>query len=183
MKVGTKSLLVGYHQFLLHPLIVAWAWMKLYGFPWDLRLWFAFFLHDIGYIGLPNMDGTEGKAHPFLGGHIMHFLFDNWSLEAMQNGYEEVEWFQFCIYHSRSLVKAYFGQPSKLMYADKLAFMLYPVWLLKALYRMSGECEEYFQNDWALLDRAEGFDKFETWYRFAYDYNVKTLEEAGLSWK
>ena len=31
MKVGTRSLLFGSHQFMLHPLFVAIAWRRLYG--------------------------------------------------------------------------------------------------------------------------------------------------------
>ncbi len=76
MKIGTKSVLFGAHQFLLHPLFVALAWTRLYGFPWDPRLWVAFFVHDLGYWGKPNMDGPEGEEHPFLGARIMQRLFD-----------------------------------------------------------------------------------------------------------
>jgi len=64
MKVGTKSVLFGAHCFFLHPWFVAAAWWKLYGFPFDLRLWVAFFCHDLGYLGKPNMDGPEGETHP-----------------------------------------------------------------------------------------------------------------------
>jgi hypothetical protein len=49
MKIGTRSLLFGAHQFLLHPLCVAIAWTMLYGFPTDPRLWMAFLIHDAGY--------------------------------------------------------------------------------------------------------------------------------------
>src|SRR5271166_3701015 len=76
MRVGTKSVLFGYHSWWLHPFLVAEAWRRLYGFPWDPRLWVAFFVHDLGYFGMPNMDGVEGKQHPFFGAAIMHFLFD-----------------------------------------------------------------------------------------------------------
>ena len=76
MKIGTKSILFGAHQFLLHPLFVALAWWQLYGFPWDPRLWVAFFVHDLGYWGKPNMDGPEGEEHPLLGAAIMGRLFD-----------------------------------------------------------------------------------------------------------
>lgn len=48
MTVGTKSVLFGVHQFVIHPILLFVAWWKLYGFPWDPRLWFAFLLHDIG---------------------------------------------------------------------------------------------------------------------------------------
>ena len=76
MKIGTRSVLFGAHQFLLHPLFVAVAWWRLYGFPWDPRLWVAFFVHDLGYLGKPNMDGPEGEEHPRLGAVIMGWLFD-----------------------------------------------------------------------------------------------------------
>lgn len=87
MKVGTKSVLFGVHQFLIHPWFVAWAWWKLYGFPADPRLWFAFFVHDLGYFGKPNMDGPEGERHVELGARIMHRLFDRGN-----SGYEWFEW-------------------------------------------------------------------------------------------
>jgi hypothetical protein len=75
MTIGTKSILYGAHCFLIHPFIVARAWWRLYGFPWHPLLWLSFFVHDLGYIGKPNMDGPEGKRHPFLGADIMS-LFD-----------------------------------------------------------------------------------------------------------
>lgn len=77
MKVGTKSVLYGAHCFLLHPIFVAAAWIKLYGFPFDPRVWIAFFVHDMGYWRKPNMDGPEGETHPELGARIMH-LFDGY---------------------------------------------------------------------------------------------------------
>jgi len=82
MKIGTKSVLFGAHCFLLHPFFVAAAWIKLYGFPFDPRIWVAFFVHDLGYIGKPNMDGPEGERHVELGGAIMH-LFDGWSKQEL----------------------------------------------------------------------------------------------------
>src|SRR5580658_6759401 len=50
MTIGTKSVLYGAHCAVLHPWFLAAAWSKLYGFPWDVRLWASFWLHDIGYI-------------------------------------------------------------------------------------------------------------------------------------
>ena len=75
MRVGTKSVLLGVHAIWIHPFFVAWGWWKLFGFPWDFRLWLAFFLHDAGYIFCPNMDGSEGEQHVVLGGRIMGLLF------------------------------------------------------------------------------------------------------------
>lgn len=56
MTVGTKSLLFGAHQFLIHPWFVAWGWWTLYGFPFDPRLWAAFF------VGTINITDDEKRA-------------------------------------------------------------------------------------------------------------------------
>ena len=75
MRVGTKSVIFGVHAILVHPFFVAYAWSRLFGFPWDPRLWFAFLVHDLGYIGKANMEGREGQQHVVLGGRIMGWLF------------------------------------------------------------------------------------------------------------
>jgi hypothetical protein len=87
MKPGTKSLLFGVHQFILHPIFVALAYWHLYGFPWDPRLWLAILVHDWGYWGKPNMDGPEGEKHVELGAAIMGRLFDRGIA-----GFEYQEW-------------------------------------------------------------------------------------------
>ena len=63
MRVGTKSIFFGVHSMFLHPLFVAVAWWRLYGFPYHPRLWFAFALHDAGYFGRGSMEGPEGETH------------------------------------------------------------------------------------------------------------------------
>lgn len=133
MKIGTKSVLFGAHCFFLHPWFVAEAWRRLYGFPWDPRLWFAFFLHDIGYIGKPNMDGAEGEEHPFKGAAIMGALFGS-------------EWEIFTMCHSRYLAKSLGLSYSKLCVADKLASVLTPSWLYLPMVRATGEIHEYMAN-------------------------------------
>jgi hypothetical protein len=111
LKIGTKSVLYGAHCFLFHPWFVALAWWRLYGFPWDPRLWVAFFVHDIGYIGKPNMDGPEGELHPFLGARIMQALFDRkLRFPESVTGYSKLTvspWFAFTLYHSRFLAKSH----------------------------------------------------------------------------
>ena len=69
-------MLYGAHAFWLHPWFVARAWWKLFGFPCDPRLWVAFFVHDLGYWGCPNMDGDEGERHPEWGAQRMFCWFD-----------------------------------------------------------------------------------------------------------
>lgn len=114
MKVGTKSILFGVHCFFIHPIFVFIAWWKLYGFPIDPRLWIAIIVHDIGYIGKPNMDGTEGETHVELGAKVMSFLFGQ-------------KWGDFTKYHSRFYAKKDGAKPSKLCIADKYAMCLEPV--------------------------------------------------------
>lgn len=133
MKIGTKSVLFGAHQFAIHPWFVALAWWKLYSFPWDPRLWAAFFLHDLGYIGKPNMDGPEGEIHPEFGAALMAAFFGD-------------TWGEFCLFHSRYYAKAQGAQPSRLCFADKLSFALTPQWLYLPLVRATGELDEYLRN-------------------------------------
>jgi len=155
MTIGTKTVLFGVHQFALHPWFVAWAWWKLYGFPWDIRLWCAFFLHDLGYVGKPNLDGPEGELHPELAAQIMTKLFGQ-------------EWGEFCRYHSRFLAKRD-GKPfSRLCVADKLAIALTPGWLYLPLSRLSGELEEYMLGQNARTP-ANGKSPQE-WYKTIQQY-------------
>lgn len=148
MKVGTKSVLFGAHCFFLHPWFVAAAWWKLYGFPCDPRLWVAFFVHDIGYLGKPNMDGKEGELHPAIGGRLMHTLFDWPRIVTRQNGCRDYNyrWLHFSLLHSRYYAKT-LGLPfSRLCVADKLAIALTPAWLYLPMVRATGEIREYMAH-------------------------------------
>ena len=121
MRVGTKSVLFGggggAHCFFIHPFFVAFGWWALGQFPWDPRLWAAFFLHDLGYLFTENMDGPEGEEHVHLGANIMGLLFGGW-------------WADFTLRHSRYWAKRNGVSVSKLCYADKLAFAMTPGWLI-----------------------------------------------------
>lgn len=132
MKVGTKSVIFGAHSFLIHPIFVAAAWWKLYGFPRDPRLWAAFFFHDIGYLGKPNMDSIEGERHVLLGGRIMGWVCGT-------------KWRDFTLCHSRHWAKRLHKPYSKLCVADKLAFVMTPAWLYLPMARASGELAEYMR--------------------------------------
>ena len=61
MTVGTKSVLFGAHCFLIHGFFVARGWWTLWGFPWDPRLWTAFFVHDLGYLGCREYGRKRGR--------------------------------------------------------------------------------------------------------------------------
>lgn len=134
MKIGTRSVLYGAHCFFLHPWFVAWGWTRLYGFPRDPRLWLVFFVHDLGYVGLPNMDGPEGEAHVELGALLLGRLFGP-------------EWAYLSRYHSRYWAKRDDCAPSRLCYADKLAIVLTPRWLYLPMARWSGEIYEYMDPE------------------------------------
>lgn len=152
MKLGTKSVLFGAHCFFLHPWFVAYAWYKLYGFPFDPRLWVAFVVHDLGYIGKPDMDGDEGELHPYFGAKIMH-VFDGWQcvFNIWDDGigctryFRKKTWYNFTLYHSRFLAKKNGVQYSKLCVADKLAIAITPAWLYLPMVRATGEIKEYMK--------------------------------------
>lgn len=157
MRMGTKSVLFGVHQFALHPLFVARGWFHLYGFRrqsiglrrirrrgvlgWahveasilSPRVWLAFFVHDVGYLGKPNMDGPEGELHPYLGARILSFICGE-------------PWGDFSLRHSRFLSKQLLLMPSALCFADKLAPAMTPRWLYLLLGNLTGEIAEYMSK-------------------------------------
>jgi hypothetical protein len=155
MKLGTKTLLFGAHQFLLHPLFVGAAWWKLYGAPLDPRLWLAFFVHDLGYLGKPNIDGPEGKTHPELGARIMKIFGPKWE--------------NLSKYHSRSLAQAHGREPSLLSHADKLATLIVPRWLYLHQVEATGEIEEYMEDFRQRLQSARA-QPFSSTFSIGYDF-------------
>lgn len=143
LSLGTKSLLFGVHQFLVHPITVAIAWVKLYGFrkvpdPYvgrvsilDPRVMFAVFVHDIGYFGKTDMDGVKGIRHPIFGALMCGSLFGE-------------EWAAFSLGHSSSMTSmASLPCVSSLYAPDKYAMVITPTWLYLLLARASGEMKEY----------------------------------------
>lgn len=169
MRVGTKSVLFGAHCFFLHPWFVAAAWWKLFGFPWDPRLWVAFFVHDLGYIGKPNMDGPEGESHPETGARIMQFLFDRDRFGIGDKA--RYRWYDFCLFHSRFYAKRE-GQPfSRLCVADKYALCLTPMWLYLPMVRATGEIREYMKLATAMNDGA-GDGKYAS-------MNISTIDQQS----
>jgi len=182
MKVGTKSLLFGAHQFLLHPLCVAIAWIKLYGFPFSIPIWVSFFVHDLGYWGKPNMDGKEGETHVELGANIMHRLFDNEHTilsDKLKFRYPRVyywEWYDFTLYHSRFYAKNNNHPISKLCVADKYAFCIPPKWLYMLLVNISGEIYEYMDISRQRSGKPPIKDK-DIWYDHVYKYMIDWVKE------
>ncbi len=187
--IGTRSVLIGAHCFFIHPWFVAFSWYKLYGFPKDIRLWVAFFVHDLGYWGCPNMDGEEGELHPYLGANIMHKLFDSnkkYLVPGCQCEYcswvrdENKEWYNFTLYHSRFLAKKNGKQYSKLCVADKLAIINTPSWLYIPMVTLTGEVKEYMKdfnrNCGGSSSETIGNDKY-FWYSAVKKYVSSWVEE------
>lgn len=145
MKVGTKSVLFGAHS-VIHPIYVGIAWARLYGVPWNPRLWVAFAVHDLGYWNCSNLEGPEGESHVELGARIMIRLFGP-------------EWGDLCAGHSRHWAKRCGRPVSRLCFADKLAFVLTPDWLYLLMTRATGELHEYMQKS---RDRQAGTACFTT---------------------
>lgn len=168
MKVGTKSLLFGAHQFLLHPLFVLIAWVKLFGVPAP-RYWFrlivAAFVHDIGYFDSPEMDGPVGKRHPEAGAELMRKWFGD-------------EWASWTRRHSRSYAKLEGKQVSALAAADKLATVLEPRWLYLLKVRLSGEYKEYLSAHHILADGSSVVGTYSEIDRWCTDLRRVFYQEA-----
>lgn len=130
LSIGTKSILFGVHQFVIHPLLVGLAWRRVYGRKPALREWVSIVVHDIGYWGKSNMDGDEGLLHPELGSRVMMRLCG----EKYRN---------LVRYHSRSYARYCGAEPSMLCVPDKISMLLYPDALYLFLGRLSGEISEY----------------------------------------
>ncbi len=195
-RLGSRTVLWGYHTFWLHPWFVAAGWWKLYGVPWDPRLWVAFVVHDLGYWGLFNLDGPEGEQHPEWGARVMERWFDAhpvispwWTLRWWTTGvcdrlwgdirdlpYNAGSWYEFSRYHSRYLARADGKRYSLLCVADKQAMLLYPRWLFLGLVRATGEIREYLRT----ADRrgeVEPTAMIERWYVGVMAYTQSWISE------
>lgn len=132
MQVGTKSVLFGVHQFLLHPIFVAVAWWIIYREVPRLHEWAAIITHDLGYWGAPDMDGPAGEAHP-------ERMATRWRRFGEFGERVAIE----ILGHSRSHARKHNLPLSRLCRPDKLSTALYPRWLYLLLANLSGEIHEY----------------------------------------
>ena len=197
MKIGTKSILFGAHCFFLHPWFVAEAWSRLYGFPLKPWIWVMFFVHDLGYLGSPNMDGEEGEQHPWVGAHILYWLqgawmyFTGWAW-APWPGAKPVPWWKMArrwnhaqllvsqrkliwgnesLFHSRFLAKFYDIKPSRMCFADKLAIVIMPWWIYLPMVNLTGEIHEYMNlNQGKYKGMHSKKPSQRLWYREMQDY-------------
>ena len=132
MNIGTKSLLFGVHQFVLHPLVVLLAWLVYYKSVPKFYQLCAIVTHDWGYWKQHNMDGEEGNNHPERAAKMWrHFGKFGENVAGEIRG------------HSGSFASEYGFPQSKLFKADKLCVVFIPCYLYVVLGSLSGEIYEY----------------------------------------
>jgi hypothetical protein len=125
MTEGTKSYLIGCHQFLLHPFWILMAWRLEYrSWPkwWEI---ICIFLHDIGICGRQYLSDDEAKIGHYelgakLAGHLVYYLNRK---DKYTPGLAVMTVLGHCPEES--------GWPeSKLSRADKRSWLLAPMWWL-----------------------------------------------------
>jgi hypothetical protein len=151
MRVGTKSLLIGVHQLLWHPITVYLAWCRLYGRP-TVREAICILVHDWGYWGSRDMDGQSGIDHPKLGSEIAGRLFGDYYRELV-------------VLHSRRLARKLGATPSKLCWADKASILFDPEWFYLLRARASGELAEYREKAAWYVGIGESDRKWLKWLK------------------
>ena len=162
MKIGTKTLFFGCHQFIIHPLYVYIAWIKLYHKLPSIGETLAIIIHDWGYFGKGDLDGIDGEKHPEWAckffNNIKHLWFtQNWFVKCLDLS-------DLCLYHSRSYAKIYNAEPSKLCWADKYGTILYGKYLWTFLATISGELNEYKTNDMYKVKEQESYNIW-SWHK------------------
>ena len=132
MKEGTKSYLIGCHQFLLHPLWVLLAWRLEYK-KWP-RWWeiICIFLHDVGICGRQYLsDDNAKKGHWRKGAEWSRYVMYRFTRNRspwIENG--RARWhnaFDFCGGHCPEESNY---TVSKLSRADKRSWLVAPMWWL-----------------------------------------------------
>ena len=158
MKIGTKSLLFGVHQFLWHPICVGRAWRLLYQ-RWPNRVeWLAIFLHDVGYWGCSDMDGKCGRNHPKRGARLLYAFVKWWTKDELL----AYSWWLMVVGHSKTYSAICRAPLSPLYYADKVAALMEPAWLYMLRAWMTGEDKEFIANSPVQDERLGTWFK---WYR------------------
>lgn len=141
MKIGTRSILFGVHAFWWHPLTVLYAWWKCYGCWPNWWQTIAIFCHDLGYWGRSNIDGYEGKEHPYDSAHLAARIIGFFRGEHLDD-----TTYRFVLFHSRDIASELKHPPSPLCWADKASIFYDPSWFYLFRGRLSGEIAEFKQR-------------------------------------
>lgn len=175
MKIGTRTLLFGVHQFLWHPFTVWRAWRWLYGYAPSWWQCIAIFCHDLGYVGKPNLDGTEGKTHPDGGAELTRRIVFKLArlFQPRRHSSTAAYWYRhdlaecaylFSRHHSREYAKQLGETPSQLCWADKACILFDPPWLYLLRARLSGELAEFKTNAEPYIGKVSD-EAWLQWYR------------------
>ena len=127
MTEGTRSYLIGCHQFLLHPLWVLLAWKLEYkSWPkwWEI---ICIFLHDVGICGRQYLSNDKAKkGHHILGAQLAYGILRVYFKFSIA---QALAAYFFCAGHSSE-----FDFQSKLWKADKRSWLVAPLWWLQCNY-------------------------------------------------
>jgi len=181
MKIGTKSLLFGCHQFLWHPLTVALAYRKLFRRWPDAVGFLCIALHDVGYWGCADIDGPEGKLHPVVGAKWVGRIVYRWRRmfcreSKLASQLYAAESAERCLLHSRSVAMQTKMQPSDICWADKYVVCVEPEWFYLFRTWLSGEAKEFVDNAVKSGNLPEGTTNLQ-WHRW-YCAKVKSSAEV-----
>lgn len=172
MMVGTKSVLFGVHAFWYHPWTVALAWRMLYGRWPRWHEWIAIFTHDANYWGKPNIDGPEGKLHPYGGAWIAARI-----VGFFRGEFIDTDTYWLTVLHSRDVAEYCGQEPSALCAADKASIFFDPDWFYILRGRLSGEMTEFKSYAIEHGDLPANVSD-EAWLAF-YRANVKSRPEIA----
>lgn len=129
MTVGTKSLLLGAH-WPPHVGMITLAWRWLYGHWPTPKEFLTICIHDIGYLGVKEMDGHDGTRHPELGAKIADALLGTPYGDLIRG-------------HSKGYAESVGIPLSKLYGPDKLSHALECAALYCFRTRWTGELQQY----------------------------------------
>lgn len=196
MKIGTKSLLFGVHQFAIHPIVVGRAWRALYGRWPNLNEWIAIVVHDLGYWGCPNMDGPEGRLHPVRSAKIAYRIARvAWKLKNLlrpQVRYEPgadiyaARCAMLVLFHSREMVKIWKEEypvecirESALCWPDKFSVCFEWPWFYLLRAKLSGEVYEFRANA-VKAGKVSSNSSLEDWFEWYANYTYFLPEVSEL---
>lgn len=148
MTEGTKSYLIGCHQFFFHPLWVLMGW-KLEYKSWP-KWWqiICIFLHDVGICGrqyLSNDDAKIGhwKKGAYLSQKFVYFLREK-IFRGRWKTYKVISFNAFDLCAGHCPKESGFPE-SKLFRADKRSWLVAPIWWLWCNY-----LTEWYGNDFGV---------------------------------
>lgn len=184
MKMGTKSVLFGVHQFIWHPWTVARAWRWLYGRWPTFHEWVAIVLHDVGYLGKDAMDSPEGQTHPEIGAALARKVV-YWSLRlrgrsSFDAGTISDDIYDLCLFHSTHYAQMKGNVVSALYLPDKACILFDPPeWYLKRG-KWSGEVFEYTDRENAKLNAQMTPEEWLFRYRGFIKHKTGLFFESGF---